>query len=260
MSGISEIYARQVHEHLKPLYANWMPGAPIKLGDYGKMVNGVFDCSGNIAQLGFLFTTREDDSIDSMDFSTSDSVDIAFYAKGKLNLNGVVNARPAVEINFKRGESVFFNAAGCRHLMIEDKAALGAELIKKRVKIGWDQDWVIVTSIVQSGATTVLISGSKNSKIVLEASADIPEINFAEASIGFNTLFSSDFSCKIVAEPGIVPLIGLSQLKIHVFSKPSFERKMMVFPDNSNKDKKDYSGILVENDKSDDSYCEFVDI
>ncbi len=223
MSGIAEIYAQQVFENLKPLHANWEPGYPVKLGDYGVMRDKLFLHLGNIKDLGISYEVRKDDALDDKQFSSKGQAEITFHAKGSVNVNGVVNVKPSVEISFKKEKAVFFNAADCEFSTIENKVSLGQAIMGLQKGV-WKKEWAVVTDIVKAGATTLVISGSNASKFVLEASGDVEYINFADASIGLSPSYSSNVSYQIVAKPGIIPLIGLCKIQsLFLFSNKTFQ-------------------------------------
>jgi hypothetical protein len=100
--------------------------------------------------------------------------------------------------------------------MIEDKAALSAEIMKQFAAGTWDREWAVITDIVNAGATTIAVSGGTTSSVVFQASGNVPQIDLADASISFSVVSSSNVALQIAAEQGLSPLIGLSKIQ-HTF-------------------------------------------
>lgn len=209
--SIVSIYTNSVYENLKPLYANWEPGRPVKLGDFGVMRGGTFIYLGNIKgkELAISFSETQDSARDQKFFTSQDSMDVRFYAKGAVPINGVVNAKATLEVNFLSQDAVFFNAAECEYLMIEDKVALGKTVMDKYANDVWKREWVVVTDLVKAGATTIAVSAGKSASIVFEAIGDTERINLADASVGLAIKSSSNVGYQVVAAQGLIPLIGL---------------------------------------------------
>jgi hypothetical protein len=213
MSSIVEIYTEAVRDNLRPLFANWEPGTPLELGDYGLLNDDCFIHIGNIKDLGIKFNIRKDETKDNKSFASKGSTDIKFGVKGSVNIDGTVNTKATLELAFSSEESVFFNAAECYFQMIEDKAAIGKSIMNLYKTKDWDRSWAIVTDIVQAGATTIAISGGKSSSIIFEAVGDVNRIDLADASIGMNITSQKNIGYVIEAKSGLIPLIGLSKIQ-----------------------------------------------
>lgn len=213
MSAIVEVYTSAVHENLKPLFANWEPGRPLELGDYGSRVGEVFIHIGNIKDLGIAFDVREDPTTDQKYFSSEGSTEIKLNTKGAATASNALNAKATLEINFSSKEAVFFNAAECRFSMIKDKAAIGKEVMKLYKAGDWDRSWAVVTDIVSAGATTIAVSGADKASITFEASVDVEKINLADAKIGLNVASQNNVGYVVDAKNGLIPLMGLSQIQ-----------------------------------------------
>ena len=210
---MSQIYADAVYDNLRPLFANWEPMRPVELGDFGLMDSKSFLHLGNISTYNIPFTVRSSPTKDHKSFASRGSVSISTHAKGSFPINGIVNAKATLEINFSKDEAVFFNAADCSYQMIDNKVALG-EQIMKRFNVGdWKRGWVVVTDLIQAGSTTVAISGANNSKLLLEAAGNVEQIDLASASVGLNVKTSTNVGYQIISKAGLVPLIGLCKIR-----------------------------------------------
>lgn len=213
MNSIVKIYTDAVYENLKPLYANWEPSKPIQLGDFGILNDRTFIFLGNIGDVGLTFTERADTNKDQKFFASQDSVEVKFNAKGSIPLSGVVNAKASLEVNFSNQQAVFFNAADCAYSMIANKVVLGKAVMAKYENGEWQREWVLVTDVIKAGATTLAISGGHSASIVFEATGDVERINLADASLGLAVKSASNVGYQVVAEKGLIPLLGLCKIQ-----------------------------------------------
>ncbi len=213
MKHIEEIYTKEIYDNLKPLHANWLPGKPVSLGDFGIMEGRLFIHVGNIKELGISYEPRFDDTGDSISFASQGSAEIKFTAKGAGMVGDVPNANASLEINFSRENSLFFNAADCKYEMIKNKAALAAEIMKRYKQKNWERKWAVVTDLVHSKATTIAVSSSKSSSIILGASTNIKTIDLTDASLKLSIRKMKDISYKEVTTEGLIPLLGLSKIQ-----------------------------------------------
>jgi hypothetical protein len=215
MATVTEIYCEDLHDNFQELYATWPPGNPLRLGDFGLIRDhDVFVRQGNIAdKFGITFKPRDDSTGDDYEYTSSDSVTVAFH--GKLNGNaggGTVNA--GVDIGFSSKNSVFFVAADCTTTSIEDQVTLGEEIMDRFAHKKWNRDWAIITSVIGAAATTVAVSGAANASISLEAKdSGLPAVNLADASIDLAISAEKNIGLKLVSATGTKPLIGLAQVQ-----------------------------------------------
>lgn len=213
MSSIVGIYTSAVRDNLKPLYANWEPGKPVELGDYGLLSGDVFVHLGNVGDLGIKFGVRNDSSTDRKYFASARSTEVRLNAKGATNLSSVLSAKATLEIHFGSKEGVFFNAAECQFSMIQDKSEIGREIMLRYNSGDWDRGWAVVTDLVRTGAATIAVSGGDQASVVFEATGNVEKINLADASIGLSVATQKNVGYVVEAEKGIVPLIGLSKIQ-----------------------------------------------
>lgn len=210
---ISQIYSDEIRNNLRPLFANWQPSQPVALGDFGKLEGNIFVRLGNVRQFGITFEEHSENRKDQQSFASKGSADIKFNAGGSAPVGGTVNVKANLEVTFSSEDSVFFNAAECKYLMIADKVSLGEAVMERYHAKKWDRAWAVVTDVIKAGATTLAVSGSKASSIVFEATGNVPNINLADASIGLSIKSSRNVGYQVVAAEGLTPLIGLSKIK-----------------------------------------------
>ena len=219
MSNIADLYSNEVKKHFKVLYANWEPGGPIELGDYGIMDGNIFIPMGKLKDdfpefAGNVIQIAPDPSKDQKEFKSESGVEVNLLAKGSVNSAGVTLAKAAFEIKFSNKDSIFFNAAECTTTRIANKAKIG-EIIQQLLRDEkWQKEYCVVTDLVQAGKTVIAISQSNNSAISFEAdSPALEKINLADASVKFNLTAEKSIGYKVDALEGLNILIGLCKIK-----------------------------------------------
>ena len=216
MSALAGIYCEDIRKNFKTLYAAWPPNEPLRLGDFGVLKDDVIlQRLGNIEDaFAISFKQRKNpDRVSNFDYASSDSTTIEFHAKGDGTPGGAP-IKAGLDISFSSKHAVFFNAAKCIPTSIEDQYTLADKIMELYDAGKWHKEFVLVTGLMDAGATTVIISGSSNSSISLEASSDkVANIDLADVSIKLGITKAKDIAFKVVTEKSLTPLVGLS--KIH---------------------------------------------
>ncbi len=219
MSKIANLYADELKKHFKVLFANWEPGGPLELGDYGILVGNIFVPTGKLKNdfmefKGDAIQIAADLTADHKEFKSEGGVEINLLAKGTLNSAGVALAKAALEVKFASKDSIFFNAAGCTTNRISNKVKMG-EILKKLLKEKkWKKEYCVVTDLVKAGKTVIAISQGKNSAISFEAdSPAVERINLADASVKISLTSERNIGYKADGAEGLDILLGLCKLK-----------------------------------------------
>src|SRR5690606_13093943 len=216
---IAKLYSREVKRNFKVLFANWLPGSPIELGDYGIMRGDIFVPMGKLKNdfpefAGDVIQTELDPTSDHKEFKSGDGIEVRFSPKGSITAGGAPLAKASLEVAFSRENSVFFDAAECRTTRIANKARLGEIVKSLMAQDRWNRKFCVVTEVVQAGRTTIAISSGRDSSISFEAdSPAIQNINLADAGIGFSVARERDIGYKLNAPNGLSILIGLCKMK-----------------------------------------------
>jgi hypothetical protein len=214
MNELALMFTQVVYEQFQPLYANWEPSRPLKIGDYGRLKGRHFIYVGNIEdKLKTKVPVRDEHKKDQKFFSSKGSTEHHIIAKGAAGQSAVVAARASLEVRFSSDQAIFFNAAGCSYQMVRDKDALGKIVLGAHATGNWDRRWAIVTDLIQAGATTIAVSGGSAAAITFEATSDIPTIDLADASVGLGVKSSKNVGYQIAAMQGMTPLFGLCKIQ-----------------------------------------------
>jgi len=224
MSKIANIYSDAIKSHFKVLYANWEPGTPIELGDYGNMDGNLFIPMGKLkndfpAFKKVLLQTTSDIKKDNKEFKSESGVQVNLLPKGALSVQGAVLAKATLDIKFAGKHIVYFNAIGCTNTRITNKAKLGEKLIELYNKKKWNKNYYVVTDLVEADKAIIAISNSSDSGISFEAESPLlKKINLSDASIKLDLKMEKDIGYKVPADEGLILLIGLCKIETHLFS------------------------------------------
>ncbi len=223
MSNICDIYTKAVYTNLRPLFANWEPGKPIKLGDYGLLKKRTFNYLGNINQFGITFKIRKDNTRHNQKFTAGNSTDVTFIPRGEISPVGIKCIQASLEVDFKNENGVFFNAVECEHNLIENKSDVEKKILKLYEERKWKKNWVVITELIKSKSATILVSGNKFSSILLEASNNVQNINLANASLRFKTKYTKNIGYSLITKDSLIPLMSLSKIQEKLFEEPVVE-------------------------------------
>lgn len=219
MSNLATLYSDAIKKHFKILYANWEPGGPIELGDYGVMEDNIFIPIGKLKDdfqefSGDAIKVMPDPTKDMKEFKSETGVKVSTNDKGSLSPQGIELLKATLEISFSKKNAIYFNASGCTTTRISNKAKIGEKLKKLREKGKWEKKYCVVTEIVAAERAIIAISQSSDSCISFEAdSPAIEKINLADTSIKLNLNTESNIGYKVPAQEGLILLLGFYEIK-----------------------------------------------
>ncbi len=216
MNKIVSIYTKAIKENLRPLYPNWEPTTPVRLGDYGYLEDDFFTQLGNIEDLGISFSTRNNNSNTRKAFYSKEGVSFSFTPKTITDID-TFHTNASLEIKFDKEDAVFFNATGCNHQIISNKSKVGEEILLLLRQKKWKKGFVVITELVKSNSTLIVISGGKESDITFEANANITNIDLNQIDLKLSISKQSNIGYCVDAQKDLIPLIGLSKLKSNFF-------------------------------------------
>ena len=216
-----KLYRNAVKENLVPYFANWLPGTPQQLGNYGTMKDGVFVTIGNIKDdFGIDFEIAVDPATDNMEFNAGGEVSVSYDTS--VDANGV--AQGSLKLQFKREKSVYFQTVGARANRIKNKLAVGEAILQgmKNGTINWKRRYVLVTDIVTGGRTVAAVSAEAGATIEFKAKGGIPASQIqVDGSVGLSVNTSSKVGYTVNGQSMDI-LLGLSKVRRRFFN-PTFE-------------------------------------
>jgi hypothetical protein len=138
----------------------WPPGASIQLGDVGFFPSGaVFVLETQLSALGVDLDAER---------STAPQLD---YRSGGVTAEPATD-RDVTRIHFPEPNSTFFLATNCRIRRIADASKLAAQLTDLQHRGDWNEDWSVVTDVVEADDLVLLVSAEADGFVELKNGAD----------------------------------------------------------------------------------------
>ena len=225
---LADRYTDEIRTQLKR-FANWEPGAPLALGDYGELRGSRFHRLGNVAALGVEFDVLEDPTSKHVSYASKGAVDFSSEIGADADVPTVAKGKATLEISFKAENAILFNAAGVRYDSMADHGTLGRQLLGLYAAGTWDPRHSVITELSRAGSTTVIISSGSSASILLVAEADAPTLDLADASVRFAPTLERNIGYKTIAEEGMIPLFGLSRVRPNTlfwWRQPEFQTRL----------------------------------
>lgn len=208
-------YCREIKHQLGSYFGTWLPNAPVNVGDYGTVEDRIFTSIGNVGSLGCKVEVATGEPT-HLHFTSTSGVTVKHLSSVDANVPST-KIEAGLEIAFSKQDGIFFNAAESVVKRITNSAQIESTLLKLTKANKWKKDWVVVTGVVSTGATTIAISKSDRASITLRAKGNFAEIDLANASVNLQIEATSNIGLQLIAEKGLVPLMQLSQLQTPLF-------------------------------------------
>lgn len=211
MTEIHKLYTKEIYGNLR-YRSTWLPGTPIRLGSVGPIEDGIFRPVTDLNRLGIQFEEAIDTDQDTIDFTSSNGVTIAFKAGGESNaqFKSLAKIEAGALVEFSKRGAVVLQLRDVSLNRISDQARLRRDLLQAVVSGDesrqWLREWTVVTEVARAGSATILISGSSNSLLELRASGSAAPTSLVDASAKLSVAAESELSNKVIAQAGLTPL------------------------------------------------------
>ncbi len=219
---MAAIYRKYIRDLRKKFgyQATWTPGTPLKLGDIGIFRNHVFETVDNISNKNFDFEmlVREDDTDETLDFVSSNSINITSNISGNvLPTDSSVSLNDTgFDISFGKKGGLVFKAEGVRTQKIENQGAL-ARFVKTAFSNGeWGNGHFIITELKIAQSATILYAVEKNGKVAIRANGSVEKqaLQLTDAKAGLEITSSNSMAVQIVASDGLTPLFKVRGIRV----------------------------------------------
>ena len=200
-------------------FTTWLPGEPVKLGDVGVIVDGVFERRTSLKNLGIIFNTIKDKTKSDINYTSSEAVDESILVNGDIAKeipNPIGNAELEIKFNFLREGAIVFKTKGTKVYSIDDIAKLEKDILKLKSKGKWKDEWVVIEKVLNVDSATILISNSSLSESKFKIGADIDilkNINIGDAKLKLESVYSKDMAFESIAKEPLTPLFKMIKLK-----------------------------------------------
>ncbi len=203
--------------------AAWLPGERVEAGDVGTLEKGRYQYRSNLKELGITFET--DNSAFPLDYHFTTRGGVEIYKKSAAGLpllkeSQLGEAEAGFTVKFTRANSILLELDDARTIRIKDTLALGKTIERLYGEGKWEKDWVVVSETIAAKSGTIIVS--KENGLVLDfklnTSADINEIELADANLDLISSISKDQAVITHGKRGLTPFFQLMGIRTGWFN------------------------------------------
>lgn len=202
--------------------AAWPPGQRVKLGDIGVIKDNVFDRKQSLSDLKFKFKIRSGAPTD-WEHKSGKSVSVSVKAAGEsFEFPPIPLKDAAARISFGGVGAFIFQAAGCVESEIENKAALGKQILSWIKSKDWKEDWVVVDAVMTTDNAVVMVCDSDKAEVDLSAKGNLGTggVSLASASAGLAVMRETGSVTKVLGKnKGLTPMFAVSKVKYSIWDR-----------------------------------------
>ncbi len=206
--------------------ATWLPAVQVRLGDVGLLRGHSYQRVASATDFGLTFTTRTSPARTSFEHLTANEV--SFRPQADATVPGALGALADVgarfDVEFRSAGAILFRLGESRISEIEDRHSVGERITQLHGSGDWPDDHVLVTEVVESDATTVLISSASGATATFRANAAVGlgPASLVDAGAGLALVNSSQIGTQIVAESGLTPLFRCFGFRRRIVGRARF--------------------------------------
>jgi hypothetical protein len=195
--SVIRTYGKEVRKHILR-FAVWPPHQAVRLGDYGVIVDGVFQRTGSLAcpivpRAGIQRAPEE-----PFVYASRGVVDVNIAGKGVVAVGGGASASGTLRIKFKKQRSVCVRLAGWMVEAIDNLDDVEHEILRMDDAKAWRSGRVVVTARDIVERATVLVSTAAGATADLRVVGQAPLDDLANASLRLGYKSSYDVGIKMV--------------------------------------------------------------
>ena len=202
MASPVKLYQSEMHDNLG-LFATWLPGEMIEVGDAGILQDGRFRRVMSLGELDIPADVADTPVQHEIQYTSSHGTEISLAGGGGL----ATVANVEIAIRFSTGGAFVFQASGLRQLRLNNRAAVATELLNAYRAGRWDRKWLLVESTYTAKRATVVVSQDSSAGLVLSADAAGATISsLADPRIGFAVTSTHGKLVHLVGAKDLRPL------------------------------------------------------
>lgn len=209
--------------------ANWLPDRPLRIGDIGKLEDGLFTLYTTLEQQQIPHTVRESNSELDLDYSSKNSVSIEtdVAAGNALNVAPTASVNGKVVISFNDSNGVVFQMTGAKKNVIENLADVENAVLSRFKSGSWPKDWVVISELVITDHATIIISTSNNNRIELGCDAQIgfAQSKLADPKLNLKLVSERGSSTKIFGANNLTPFYQVKGVYEPFLRNPQFRKR-----------------------------------
>lgn len=217
MANPTKFYLSHMHEQTK-YRATWDPTKHLKIGDIGKLNQGVLSIYSSLEKEGIPIEVSIGNSGANMDYTSHKQVAINMKISGSAPLAGsaLTLSDAGFSFEFKGDQGVVFQTGNHRAFQLTNLAVIEDDVLERYRRGNWDKDWVIVTELIEADAATIIISNSSNGSLELKAGINSnlqKALSLTDVQMGLSVVREKGSTLKYIAQSQLTPLYRVMGLR-----------------------------------------------
>lgn len=211
-------YIRVIRKQLG-FQAAWVPGQILHLGEYGFIEQGAFIFQGRLTDLGGPGIEEESEAQPDANFqvTTGEKTTVTIKLAGEILENtSLPQAKAGVAFKLENDNALVCKLKGARQERIKNFAKVSDFVLKLFEEGKWDRSWRLVSERIVADGTTIVYSNSGTT--VIEATANAPVEDIADASVGLSVSHFAGDEVHVVGAATLTPFVRL--VRVRGYLKP----------------------------------------
>ncbi|WP_437658492.1 hypothetical protein [Sorangium sp. So ce1182] len=207
--SLVDAYAKEIRKQLR-FHAVWPPQMPIRLGDYGKLTNGVFERTGTLVST---IKLREGAQPLPFKYSSTGTVEVSLSGQVEAAAGGAPLVSGTLRISFKAENSFLVRLAGYRIETIKNLDDIEREVKAMADARKWSADLLVVTTRHIAKRCTVLVASAAGASVDLGVEGEGALADLTNPSLHLTLRSNRDMGFSIVDAPEVTPFCSLMELR-----------------------------------------------
>lgn len=227
---VNERYTRELKENLN-YTATWLPNLKLALGDVGLLSKHEFIYRTNLDKLKIPFEASKRGAKASYSHTSSNAVtrDIKLAGQAPLLGSTLADADAGITFSFGGQQGIVFLASECTIRVIADQEPLKQAILDAFRSGRWERDYVVVTELVEAGATTIIVAQGTSGRYELKAKAGlVPTFDGMNVQGNFALVHDAEIGFHCLAERGMTPLFRCLGVRTGLFRDDVVTRDAIV--------------------------------
>jgi hypothetical protein len=220
MATPARTYQQEMHRNLG-LFATWLPGDRLDLGDIGVLEAGRFRKQTSLRELGIREVAGPKGSAQNLQYTSTSGTETSVETDAKVGSGIEVQAN--IKINFNRSGAFLFHASKAQNIRLENSLELADAIVAAYEAERWQVGWYLVEAIYVADCATIIVCEDNSADLILRASADgeLGSIPLANPRARLNISSSRGRMVHILSGRKVHPLYSCLKLKESWFKQPS---------------------------------------
>ena len=220
MASPVKLYQQEMHDNLG-FFPTWLPADRIEIGDVGILEAGRFRPITSLLELGIVGKVGTGAATQNVQYTSTQGTKIATAAGAAAT----ALAKAEITVDFSREGAFVFHASRLQQQNLENRAAVGHEIVKVYKKGKWKKEWLIVEALQTAERATIIVSEDSSAGLVLVANAEVPvaSVSLSDPKIRLTVGSMRGKIVHVIGSKGIHPLYSCLRLKDPFFGSPSVQ-------------------------------------